>query len=102
MKKYLIAATALALAVSPALALAAEKPAPDAAATVELPADIKVYVTTHPAPLIPYSGKVSIGHGVDGDQIWQSLPAYPDYHWTNLNGQLVVVDKRSRRVIAIY
>jgi hypothetical protein len=105
MKKHILAAALLTLATTPALAQTAAKLAPaDAASSPssELPADIKTYVSTHPSDSLPYSGKPTIGHPVDGDQIWQAIPAYPAYRWTNLNGQKVVVEKKSGHVVAIY
>jgi len=105
MKKQLLAVALLALAATPALAQTAEKHAPAgamAATPAELPADVKTYVTTHPSDAMTYSGKVMIGHRVDGDQIWQQIPSYPAYRWTNLAGQKVVVEKKSGNVVAVY
>jgi hypothetical protein len=38
----------------------------------------------------------------DGDVVWQEAPNYPKYHWARLNGQWVVVETDSHKVVAVY
>jgi hypothetical protein len=103
MKNHLLAAAIIVLAGAPAFAQAADKPAPASAAqTADVPSDVKTYVTTAPSDAMPYAGQVTIGRSIDGDQIWHQIPASPAYRWTNLNGQKVVVDKKSGHVVAVY
>ncbi len=51
MKKHILALALLALAASPVLAHAADKPAMAAAADV--PEAVKTYVNTHPSDILP-------------------------------------------------
>jgi hypothetical protein len=66
------------------------------------PSDVKAYVTAHPAAPIPYAGPLSVGGAVDGEVAWRQTPTNPQYRWANLNGQRVVIDKDTRRIVAIY
>ena len=106
MKSLILTAAMLAgLSGSAALADQPAKPSPPDASVgspAGLPDAVKTYVTSHPATDLPYSGKISIGHGVDGDVIWQQIPDYPAYRWTDLNGQRVVVEKHTNKVVAVY
>ncbi len=63
---------------------------------------MKTYIAAQPADPLPYGGKIEVGRGVDGDQIWHQVPKFPAYRWTNLNGQRVVVDKKSMHIVAVY
>ena len=63
---------------------------------------MKTYVTTRPGPTLAYSGDVAVGRTLDGQVVWQSVPDYPKYRWAYLNGQRVVIDNDTRKVVAIY
>lgn len=66
------------------------------------PGEVKTYVTTQNDVPRVYAGTVEMGKTVDGDVIWQEVPNYPKYSWAHLNGQRVVIDNDSHKVVAIY
>ncbi len=104
MQRFVIAA---ALVLLPAAALADAKTNTDASATPTaaastLPADVAAYVTTHASTPLNYTGKVLIGHGLDGEVVYEQIPGNNAYRWTNLNGQKVVVETRTKHVVAVY
>ncbi len=104
MKMYFVAAAFVALASTSAYAQAKEDKAPAAAASAEVPAELKAYVTTHANASTPttYNGKVLMGHRLDGDIVWSALPGFPAYRWTNLNGQQVVLEKKTNFVVGVF
>jgi hypothetical protein len=93
--KALLAAALLSLTVASAHAEAAKTEA------AEVPAEVKTYVTTHHSDPMPYASKILVGHGLDGEIIWMSTPNAA-YRYTNLNGQMVVVEKKTNHVVAVY
>jgi hypothetical protein len=66
------------------------------------PSHVRTYVTTQSGPPVSYSGKVAVGRTLDGEVVWQDVPDYPKYRWAYLNGQRVVIDNDTRKVVAIY
>ena len=70
--------------------------------SVAPPSEVKTYVTTQADVPVAYSGTVVVGKTVDGDVVWRSVPSYPRYSWAHLNGQRVVIDNDSHRVVATY
>jgi hypothetical protein len=70
--------------------------------SVAPPSEVKTYVTTQTNATVAYSGAVVVGKTVDGDVVWQSVPSYPKYSWAHLNGQRVVIDNDTHRVVATY
>jgi hypothetical protein len=66
------------------------------------PSQVRTYVTTQSGPPVAYSGPVAVGRTLDGDVIWQDVPDYPKYRWAYLNGQRVVIDNDSHKVVAVY
>ncbi len=70
--------------------------------TVAPPSEVKTYVTTQTTAPVSYSGDVAVGRTVDGDIVWSDVPHYPKYRWAYLNGQRVVIDNDSHKVVAVY
>lgn len=70
--------------------------------SVAPPSEVKTYVTTQSDAPAAYSGSVVVGKTVDGDVVWRAVPSYPKYSWAHLNGQRVVIDNDSHRVVAVY
>jgi hypothetical protein len=63
---------------------------------------VKTNVTTQTAAPAAYSGEAAVGKTIDGDVVWREAPNYPKYHWARLNGQRVVVETDSHKVVAVY
>jgi hypothetical protein len=107
MKPFVLAAALVALAAPVAFAETAPKhAAPDtAAASAGIPDAVKTYVMRHAGDPFPYSGGVQVGESVrdvDAGEAWRPIPDYPQYSWSNLSGQLVVVDNKASKVVAVY
>ena len=66
------------------------------------PSEVHTYVTHPDAAPIAYRGDVTVGHRIDGDIAWTSVPDYPKYSWAYINGKRVVIDNDSHTVSAVY
>jgi hypothetical protein len=70
--------------------------------TVAPPGRVKTYVTTQTTDPISYPGDVEVGSTINGDVQWRDVPDYPKYSWAHLNGQRVVIDNDTHKVVAVY
>jgi hypothetical protein len=106
MKPIVLAAALAALSTPAAFAQNTVKPASadasaDSAAAV--PDAVKTYVRSHAGDRSPYAGgEIRIGRTVDAGAVWRPIPDYPQYLYSNLAGQLVVIDKKTSKVVALY
>jgi len=66
------------------------------------PGEVRTYVTTQTGPSVTYGQPIAMGRTIDGDVVWQDVPSQPKYRWAYLDGQRVVVDTDSHKVVAIY
>jgi hypothetical protein len=66
------------------------------------PTEVRTYVTTQNVAGVTYSKKVVVGTTMDGDVTWLEIPSYPKYRWAYLDGQRVVIDADTHKVVAIY
>ena len=66
------------------------------------PSEVKTYVTTQTVAPATYSGDIAVGKTIDGDVAWRDVPNYPKYRWAHLNGQRVVIDNDTHKVVAVY
>ncbi len=39
---------------------------------------------------------------LDAGEVWRTIPDYPQYRWSNLGGQLVVIDNTTNKVAAVF
>ena len=70
--------------------------------SVAPPGEVRTYVTTQSASTVAYAQPIAMGRTVDGDVVWMNVPSHPKYSWAYLNGQRIVVDSDTHRVVAIY
>jgi hypothetical protein len=70
--------------------------------TLAPPSQVRTYVTTQTDTPVSYTGTVAVGRTVDGEVVWQTVPDYPKYRWAHLNGQRVVIDNDTHKVVAVY
>ena len=102
--KTLILAAAL-VALSAPLA-SAETPLKHAIAdTAAVPDAVKTYVRQNAGDPILYGSGVQVGESVrqlDAGEVWRTIPDYPQYRWSNLGGQLVVIDNTTNKVAAVF
>ena len=105
MKSFILAAALVALSAPAAFADNAPKSAPPDAAADQagVPDAVKTYVRDHAGDPFPYSAEIRVGHTVDDvGQVWLGIPDYPGYRWSNLAGELVVVDAKTDMVVATF
>ena len=105
MKPLVLAAALLALSAPAVLAQTAPKQAvaDNSQAQADVPDAIKAYVRKHAGDPFPYSGtEIRVGGKVDAGDVWRPIPDFPAYRWSNLAGQLVVIDAKSSKVVAVY
>jgi hypothetical protein len=117
MKSLVLAAAFVALPASSALAKDDVKPAAvndapakddvkpaavnDAPAAV--PDPVKAYAKSHAGDPFPYSGpQIRVGRPIEPGETWRAVPDYPAYRFSNLGGQVVVIDAKTSMVVAIY
>ena len=70
--------------------------------TVAPPGGVKTYVTTQTTEPIAYQGDLAVGDRVDADIPWRTVPDYPKYSWARLNGERVVIDNDTHKIVAVY
>ena len=70
--------------------------------SVAPPGEVRTYVTTQNATTVAYGQPIAMGRTVDGEVVWMNVPSHPKYSWAYLNGQRIVVDSDTHRVVAIY
>jgi len=108
MKSVVLAAALVALAAPAAFAQTAAKHAAADTASgshAGVPDAVKSYVKSQTGAPYPYTGNVQVGEAVrdvDAQNAWRTVPDYPQYSWGNLNGQLVVADNTTKKVVAVF
>lgn len=105
MKPLILAAALVALAAPAAFADTAskQKAADTTQAQSDVPDAVKTYVRKHAGDPFPYAGgQIRIGDKLDAGQVWRPIPDYPQFAYSNLAGQLVVIDQKTSKVVALY
>lgn len=67
----------------------------------EVPREVGMYAVENPAPPVTVKQPVVIGQPIPGTVKVVSVPQYPTYAYTNINGQTVVVDSQTGNVIGV-
>ena len=70
--------------------------------TADPPKEVRTYVTTQQIAPATYGQPIVVGHTIDGDVVWQDVPRYTQYRWAYLDGHRVVVEAKTRQVVAVY
>jgi hypothetical protein len=79
------------------------KPAAVNDTSAAVPDAVKAYAKAHAGDPFPYSGpQIRVGRPIEPGETWRAVPDYPAYRFTNLGGQVVVIDAKSSMVVAIY
>ncbi len=66
------------------------------------PTEVRTYVLAQSITPADYSGVIVVGKVLSGEIVWAEVPGHPNYRWAHLNGQRVVVDADTHRVLAVY
>jgi hypothetical protein len=72
-----------------------------AGAAVDPPADVKTYVRTQHVDPVTYDGEITVGRALPETVTVYDVPKYERYRWTYVNGQRVLIDQKTRNVVAI-
>ena len=101
-KSFALAAALVVLSTGAALAQTTLK-ADASAAAGGIPEAVKVYVTHMSGTPYPYNGfELKVGGRVDAGEVFRKVPQYAQYSFANLNGQVVLIDSNSQKIVAIY
>ncbi|OJU52378.1 MAG: hypothetical protein BGO03_12030 [Mesorhizobium sp. 61-13] len=71
-----------------------------AGTVIEPPATVRTYVTSHQAEPVYLDGEVVVGAGLPETVALNEIPDY-QYRYVNVNGQAVLVDAQSRKIVYI-
>lgn len=105
MNPLILAAALVALTTPAAFAQTAKHVVADTTqAPAGVPDEVKAYVRSHAGDPFPYGGgEIRVGRAVtDAGDVWRPVPDHPEYLWSNLAGQLVVIDRKTKKVVALY
>jgi hypothetical protein len=102
-KSFALAAALVALSAGSAAMAQTTLKADAGAAAGGVPEAVKIYVTHMSGAPYPYSGfEIKVGARVDAGEVFRKVPQYAQYSYANLNGQVVLIDSNSQKVVAIY
>lgn len=71
-----------------------------AGAVVDPPAEVTTYVRTQPGTSYTYDGQIVVGQPLPSAVTVYEVPKYDRYSWAYVNGQRILVDRSSRKVIS--
>ena len=69
---------------------------------IELPPQVRTYVTQQNRPSVVLEGPVVVGQPLPDTVEYQVIPDNDGYAYTVINGQKVIVDPKTRSVIEVY
>ena len=72
-----------------------------AGAVVDPPKRVKTYITTTQVDPVSYNGSIAVGAVLPDTVTEYDIPKYDRYRWTFINGQRLLVDRRSHKIVAV-
>lgn len=78
------------------------EPSGASATVVEVPAEVRTYVTRSEMPSVVLEGPVTVGTALPETVTYEIVPDHRDYAYAIINGQRVVIDPKTRSVIEVY
>jgi hypothetical protein len=72
-----------------------------AGAAIDPPREVKTYVTTQEVRPVSYNGPVAVGDTLPDTVTVYDVPSDQRYVWTNINGQRLLLDRRSHKIVAV-
>ncbi|WP_102959398.1 DUF1236 domain-containing protein [Mangrovicella endophytica] len=107
MRSLLLAVAAIGLATPAALAQTTtttviQETAPTTTTVVEVPAEVRTYVTKQEVPSVTLEGPVVVGKVLPDTVTYQVIPDNDGYAYAVVNGQRVIVDAKTHNVIEVY
>jgi uncharacterized membrane protein len=68
---------------------------------VDPPAKVKTYIRTKQVDPITYNGQVAVGAVLPQTVTVYDVPDYDRYEWTYVNGQRLLIDRETRKIVSI-
>ena len=72
-----------------------------AGAAVDPPKRVRTYITTTQVQPVDYSGSIAVGAVLPDTVTEYDIPRYERYRWTFINGQRLLVDRRTHKIVAV-
>ena len=69
---------------------------------IDPPPQVRTYVTSNPVDPVYLQGEVVVGAGLPETVQLRQVPDYGTYRYVYVNGQPVLVDPASRRIVYVY
>jgi hypothetical protein len=69
--------------------------------TVDPPAEVRTYVRTQHVDPVPYDGQIVVGSVLPDTVKEWDIPHYDRYRWTYINGQRLLIDRQTHKIIEI-
>ncbi|KGD99277.1 MULTISPECIES: DUF1236 domain-containing protein [Rhizobium/Agrobacterium group] len=105
MHKTLAAVSAALIALSGAAyaqtTIITKDPAVTGSTTMELPGEVRTYVMEQTVPSVTYDGTLAVGTALPDTVEIHTIQDHPDYAYTVVNEQRVVVNPQTRTVIQV-
>jgi hypothetical protein len=72
-----------------------------AGAAVDPPKRVRTYITTTQVDPVSYNGDIAVGAVLPETVTEYDIPKYERYRWTYINGQRLLVDRRTHKIVAV-
>ena len=72
-----------------------------AGAAVDPPKRVRTYITTTQVDPVSYNGSIAVGAVLPDSVTEYDIPKYERYRWTYINGQRLLVDRRTHKIVAV-
>jgi uncharacterized protein YcfJ len=68
---------------------------------VDPPKEVKTYITTQQVTPVVYDGPITVGSVLPDTVTEYDVPKYERYRWTYVDGQRLLIDRKSHKIVAI-
>jgi hypothetical protein len=65
------------------------------------PKEVKTYVRTQHVQPASYDGPIVVGDTLPDTITTYDVPKYDRYRWANLNGQRVLIDEHTHKIVSV-
>ena len=72
-----------------------------AGAAVDPPKRVRTYITTTQVAPVVYTGPITVGSTLPDTVTVYDVPKYERYRWTYIDGQRLLVDRKTHKIVAI-
>lgn len=72
-----------------------------AGSVVDPPKEVTTYVQSQTVPVVTWDGEVVVGSTLPGTIGVYDIPNHAEYSWANINGQRVLIERSSRKVVSV-